>query len=309
MKNKFSKIKAHIKEKLGLKQLRYMTTIYRFFKKILSPVAKLLPSDWLTPDNIGPNEELNSTIQIKTSDTVSVVLSGYQRPHTLREQYQAVLSQTHKPNEILFWQNKSSKEADFDEQVISEMKASRSNFNFGVWARFAYALNCKSKFICILDDDTIPGEKWVENCLESFKKKPGLYGTIGLVYKSKDSYFGASRFGWDGTNNEEIVQVDIVGHAWFFEREMLSTYWRELCDIEDIYVGEDMHFSHMLQKYTNLKTYVPPHPINNKDLWGSLKGDKYGGESVATGSFAVSMMDRYYKKIIERGFKIINDNE
>jgi hypothetical protein len=32
-----------------------------------------------------------------------------------------------------------------------------------------------------------------------------------------------------------------------------------------------MHFSYMLQKYANIPTYVPPHPRNNKELWGSTK--------------------------------------
>lgn len=307
MTKQFIKFKKYTKNKLSLKQLQFFTKIYRFLKKITNPAIKLLPEKIFKNTDIELKNYFDSVQIINGLETVSIILSGYQRPHTLNEQYEAILSQTHKPNEILFWQNKSSKKADFNEEIISQMKSSRSNFNFGVWARFAYALNCKSKYICIFDDDTIPGKKWIENCIESYKIKPGLYGTIGLIYKSKESYYSAYRVGWDGVNNEEITQVDIVGHAWFFEREMLTTYWRELSDLDDFYVGEDMHFSYMLQKYTDLKTYVPPHPIDNKDLWGSLKGEKYGGDAVATGSFAVSIMNNYYKKIIERGFKIIND--
>ncbi|MDD5318603.1 MAG: glycosyltransferase [Candidatus Pacebacteria bacterium] len=305
MKRPYLRLKRYTKEKLGLKQLFFVTNIYRFIKKIFYPLTRLIPR------KLDSLRDLDDTKKIEGSEqnieTVSVILSGYQRPHTLKEQYAAVMNQTYRPSEVLFWQNGSVKKASFDEEIISKMKAAKSNYNFGVWARFAFALNCKSKYICIFDDDTIPGKKWLENCIQSYKKKPGLYGTIGLIYKSKESYYGAQRIGWDGINNDDIREVDIVGHAWFFEREMLSTYWKELPDLDDFYVGEDMHFSYMLQKYTDLRTYVPPHPINNKELWGSLKGEKYGGDAVATGSFAVSIMDNYFKKIVRLGFKIIND--
>ncbi len=53
--------------------------------------------------------------------------------------------------------------------------------------------------------------------------------------------------------------------------------FRELrhTDIPPI-VGEDIHFSHMIQKYTDFGTYVPPHPKDNQELWGSTKGEEYG---------------------------------
>jgi len=239
--------------------------------------------------------------------SISVILSGYRRPHTLLEQYSSIINQSLQVDEILFWQNRHMGEI-FDSNVLNQCKSVISNHNFGVWSRFAFALNCKSDYICILDDDTIPGNRFLENCLTSFEKKPGLYGTIGLIYPSSETYHNAERVGWKGLNNEEIEEVDIVGHAWFFSREMLSIFWRELPDAECIYVGEDMHFSFMLQKYSNMKTYVPPHPTSNTSLWGSLKGSEYGGDINATGNFAVPMMDDYYRKIVGQGFKILKEN-
>ena len=238
--------------------------------------------------------------------TISVILSGYRRPHTFVEQYQSVMNQSIQPSEVLFWQNSHMGEG-FDSNVMSQCKSVISNHNFGVWSRFAYALNCKSDYICIFDDDTIPGQRFLENCLNSFEKKPGLYGTIGLVYPSSETYHDADRVGWKGLNNEEIEVVDIVGHAWFFSRDMLSIFWREMPDPDCIYVGEDMHFSYMLQKYSDMKTYVPPHPSSDTSMWGSLKGAYYGGDIHATGNFAVPLMDDYYKKIVSKGFKIIKE--
>ena len=241
-------------------------------------------------------------------EDVSVILSVYKRPHTLAEQFAAIKKQTVQPKEIFLWKNHSNN-IQLDPAVASQCITFTGNHNFGVWARFGYALNCKSKYICILDDDTIPGERWLENCIVSSREKRGLYGTIGLIYKSSETYLGAQRVGWDGINNTETMKVDIVGHAWFFEREMLSTFWRELPAPDDIkYVGEDMHFSFMLQKYTKFETYVPPHPPEDKSLWGSLKGFQYGGDGHATGNFAVPLMDEYFKECIKQGFKVINHN-
>ena len=39
--------------------------------------------------------------------TVSVILNGYKRNHTLREQVEAVENQTHKVDSIMYWQNTS----------------------------------------------------------------------------------------------------------------------------------------------------------------------------------------------------------
>ena len=70
--------------------------------------------------------------------------------------------------------------------------------------------------------------------------------------------------------NSKTEKVDIVGHCWFFKREWLSTFWRELPpnDFSNI-AGEDIHFSYTIQKYLGLETFVPPHPPNDFDLWGS----------------------------------------
>jgi len=240
-----------------------------------------------------------------SNESVSVILSGFRRPHTLKEQFTAIKRQSVEVDEIYFWQNQS--DVQFDPNIVGLCKSFVGNTNLGVWARFAYALNCKTKYICIFDDDTIPGTNFIQNCIESNKFKPGLYGTIGLIYKSPETYVGCQRYGWDGINNTEIQQVDIVGHAWFFERELLSAFWRELPDPTDFYVGEDMHFSHMIQKYApGFATYVPPHPVEDKSVWGSLKGFEYGGDHIATANFAVPMMDEYFKKIINKGFKVIN---
>lgn len=235
---------------------------------------------------------------------ITVILNGYKRPQFLNEQVQSISNQTIKPKEIMLWQNNSE---GFDKEITNKITTVSANKNLGVWARFSLALNAKTEYICVFDDDTIPGEMWFENCIETMKTHEGLLGTIGLIYDTKSSYRPNTRFGWADINNPETIKVDIVGHAWFFKREWLSTYWRELPPINLTTVGEDMHFSYTIQKYLGLNTYVPPHPENDKRFWGSIKGWEYGTEqnALSFNNDNIKLMDEYHKHLINNGFKLI----
>lgn len=235
---------------------------------------------------------------------ITVILNGWKRPHFLKEQLEAINNQTVKAKEIMMWQNCAD---GFTPELTQGLTIATSNKNLGVWARFAYALNAKTEYICVLDDDTIPGTKWFENCLNTMKTHEGLLGTVGIRYNSTAGYYPNTRYGWAGPNNETI-QVDIVGHAWFFKREWLTAYWRELPPIEFDIVGEDMHFSYTIQKYLELNTYVPPHPPSDMEMWGSLKGWELGTEKNALSLVPVNInkMNDYLKILFSKGFKIIN---
>lgn len=124
---------------------------------------------------------------------------------------------------------------------------------------------------------------------------------------SPKRYHPFEHYGW-GNANEETIQVDIVGHAWFFRREHLSMFWSEMppSDASKI-AGEDIHFSYMLQK-NGLGTYVPPHPANDKSLWGSLP--KYGKEigtdenAISSDETALSRFDIALQYYTSRGFTL-----
>lgn len=242
-------------------------------------------------------------------DSISVVINGYRRPNTLNEQYDSIINQTIKPSEVLFWKNHHTEGYGFDSDIINRCKSSISNYNFGVWSRFSYALNCKSKYVCIFDDDTIPGSRWFENCLNTLETHYGLLGDRGIVFEG--DYWDPRNKGYSGreTRNLEPVRVDIVGHAWFFERDWLAAYWSELPPPNMTLAGEDMHFSYMLQKRLGLNTYVPPHP-EDMSLWGSIKGSELGGDQKATSGNPESQdqMRFYLNHIISNGFKLIKDN-
>ena len=242
---------------------------------------------------------------------LTVVLNGYRRPHVLREQYQAIQAQSIKPVEIFFWQNQAPFTQPFDKGVIDNCVSFIGNANLGVWARFAFALMAKTKYICVLDDDTIPGNCWFENCILTNKEHRGLHGTVGVIFDSDKGYSGPyHRVGWP-CPNETVQEADIVGHSWFFERELLTAFWRELPDPKYDRAGEDIHFSHMLQKYMNLGTYVPPHPKGDTSLWGSQpdQASKYGMDMAAI-SMTVEGQVRFNECVqtcCSQGYRLIRD--
>ena len=252
---------------------------------------------------------------------ITAVLNGFRRPNNLNEQLEALRNQTVPPDEILLWYNNPG-ETEINYDIGTEIPTAYCNYNFGVWARFYFAMNARNPYVCVFDDDTIPGTQWLENCMTTMNLHNGLLGTVGLLYSpplppTQSSYYEPyNRYGWvAGGNNETTVQVDLVGHSWFFRKEWLSFMTRELPDPKYNTCGEDMHFSYMLQKYAGINTYVPPHPISNKELWGSVRG-QYGADAVAMwesnpqsvdGTPFKHAMNDYFREQRLKGWKLVNE--
>lgn len=235
------------------------------------------------------------------NNTISVILNGFKRPRLLKEQADAINNQTEQTR-LYVWQNTGQ----IDPEVERGAICASSNYNFGVWARFAFALNCNTKYVCVFDDDTIPGKNWLKNCKDTISINRGLLGTVGVIFNDL-SYRNYDRVGWPNPN-AETQKTDIVGHSWFFEREMLCDFWRESEPPIHNLSGEDVHFSYSIQKYSGLGTYVPPHPESDLSLWGSQPHTaiSYGVGSEAISSnchashFSANLL-HYYNK----GFKYI----
>lgn len=241
-------------------------------------------------------------------ETITVIINVYKRPDVLGSQINAIQNQSIKCNEILIWKNYVNEKIVIPKDILKIATVAECNKNLGVWARFAYALNSKSDYICVLDDDTIPGEKWFENCINTLKQYNGLLGTRGLRFYFNDRYDPHDYFGWQNPN-KKITEVDIVGHSWFFRRELLKYFWYELPSINfSSTSGEDIHFSYVLQKYANIKTFVPPHPASDKNMWGSHSelGIKYGSDenSISNKNNSHAKFNKALREYTKNGFKI-----
>ena len=245
---------------------------------------------------------------------VTILLSGYKRPYSLLEQYNAIKNQSYKNIDLALWIN----EVDgitFNEDVLSACKTIKSNDNYGVWGRFALALNFPTQYICIIDDDTIPGSRWIENCLNTHSSYNGIITTRGVLMNGgKDSLYplpeSYTAHGWCN-QNEEVVQVDMGCHCWFFDKNILRAFWASMPNSLPMNYGEDMHLSFVAQKHFGLGTYVAPHPKNDVEMWGSnpKTGEKYGSDenAISWSNKANYGMRTYWNYMRNNGYKIVKE--
>jgi len=240
-------------------------------------------------------------------EKVTTILTGYKRPEYFIEQFNAVKNQQDvDSSSIIYIENTIPGVQYYDPiHTFNNIVAVKNNINQGVWFRFAVALTARTDWVCVLDDDTIPGPKWYKNCLEHQKTHFGLHGTIGVIIPENGQYHNVHRVGWDNPNSE-IKQVDFVGQNWWFHRDILSYFWREIPPIDhNLTTGEDMNFSAMLQKYSEYKTWVPPHPKECPEMWGSLKGWAYGDDGKATASTSMHLMQKDLDRYVSGGFRLM----
>ena len=111
------------------------------------------------------------------NNKITVILNVYKRPHTLLEQINAIKKQTIPPTQIMIWVNGKVELPKLDDDII----VTKCSHNLKFHARFAYGLLAKTKYVAFFDDDTIPGNKWFENCLNSMKKENAIYGSTGVL--------------------------------------------------------------------------------------------------------------------------------
>lgn len=209
---------------------------------------------------------------------ITVILNAYRRPQNIELQVKALRSQTVKPQSIRLWLNYHPDGWGYDYKKTGVDTISFNTHNWKFYGRFAYAMLAETEYVALFDDDTIPGAKWFENCLRCIQSNPGIYGSAGVILTGPQ-YIQHIRAGWP-TNNELTQRVDLVGHAWFLKREWLKYMWMEMPPTW--HNGEDIWLAYQAQKYGNINSYVPPHPINNPELSGSLAAELLGTDDKAT---------------------------
>jgi hypothetical protein len=250
----------------------------------------------------------------KTNDTsdITAILNAYRRPYNLKMQVDALKEQTKPPKQIWLWVNDHEDNHGFDFKSLGVDRIFHNDYNWKFYGRFAGALLADTEFVVIYDDDTIPGNRWHENCLNTMKTHEGILGTAGYVQTGpRAMQYEPERSGWP-RQNSTTMRVDYVGHAWFFKREWLSHLWRE--KPPTWHNGEDIHFSYTAQKYGSIQTYCPPHPPSDNSLHGSLLGYELGVDTKATSNnHAVSHQqffterDGCIKNSLDGGWKTVHN--
>lgn len=232
---------------------------------------------------------------------ITAILNCYKRPEYLKEQIEAIKNQSVPVDDIMIWSNKPEDGVQFNLDNLG-VKVAYSNTNFKFHARFAYGLLAKSEYVAFFDDDTIPGKEWFKNCLDTMGSNDYILGTSGVRLES-EFYDPHSKFGWNGNKNDKLEFVDLVGHAWFLKRSTLKYLWQEYpISWEN---GEDIQLSAFAYMLGGIQTAVPPHPMNSKDMWGSISGLEKGNDKNASHwkSNHASLRNEICKTLSDRGYK------
>ncbi|CAF3865140.1 unnamed protein product [Adineta steineri] len=145
------------------------------------------------------------------------------------------------------------------------------------FGRFQLALQCRTKYVIVFDDDCIPQKRYLEVAMYTINTKEyrGILGTKGTP-TSESYYYGPV------SKSSQIIEVDVVGGSWFMESE-----WVKLMFHDKIYswnTGEDFHLCANARKYANIRSFVMPvdknddttHSFTKDYLHISDKGDTTG---------------------------------
>ena len=207
--------------------------------------------------------------------SITTILQTFRRPTYLKEQVDAIRNQTIKSEKIIIVANEGGVPFDFSEYKDCEIIYSSVNRRYHL--RFAIGLLEKSDYLFFYDDDTTPGIEATDNFIETIDKYDCI--AVGNGREILSNYTQSCPAGWGNPNNE-AKEVDFGGHLWACKREHLNYLWRETPI--NFGNGEDISFSALAKIYGGIRTFVPPHPLDNREKWSSLKGMEYGSDKVAS---------------------------
>ncbi len=208
--------------------------------------------------------------------TITEIIQIYKRPQYFTELLDSIRKQTIVADKIVIVHNEGDLKFDLPE-INEKIQYIYILPNMKFHLRFTIGLLVDTEYVSFHDDDSISGPGWYQNCVDTIKKHDCLCVTNGRIFIPPNSWAAP---GWSSPCDEEVL-VDFGGHAWFLRTENLQYMWRD--KIHEYQNGEDIMLSANLQIYGKIPTYVPPHPRNNKNIWGSdpEKAAKYGSDRVA----------------------------
>ena len=234
---------------------------------------------------------------------ITTILQIFKRPQYLKEQLEAIKNQTIKSDKLIIVHNEGNIKEKFDIPLDAQLIYANPNMKFHL--RFAIGLLVDTEYVSFLDDDTIPQPGWHQNCIDTINRHDCLCVTNGRIFIPPNTWAGP---GWGNPCDNEVL-VDFGGHAWFLRTRNLQYMWGDkILEYEN---GEDIMLSANLQIYGGIPTYVPPHPVDNKSIWGSdrEKAIKYGSDSVAHWITEPTHFRKRFELIdgyVKRGWNILN---
>jgi len=207
---------------------------------------------------------------VACKNDITVLINGFNRPYFLQEQIASLNAQTVKPDKILVLYTKPKK--DFPVPFVDGVDFIVVENDQGLNTRFAVGLIAKTKYLCILDDDILPGKKWLESCLKIIQVENAVISSYGLKFTDGSwNDLSGLKCGDQGIHSDVPIEVDVTGHSWFMKKEWLRYFWME--EPLDWTVSDDIHLSYTMRKYGKLKLLVSPYS-DDLEVWGNTMPER-----------------------------------
>lgn len=202
---------------------------------------------------------------------VTVIITVWKRLY-LEEQLDAILLQTALPSEI--WIIHYEDHIDII-QLVNRFRERfpaifliRSDKNLKYFGRFSIASHVTSEYTWLIDDDIVPGKRWLELSHQKCAALNAVIGCSGRIipkgifvpekgeYPDPEKYFVG-----DGNESEEMncceedTIVDFACNSYFIRSRWIRDFWAIWPSTFNS--GEDIHLSASLKICQNIPTIVP----------------------------------------------------
>jgi glycosyltransferase involved in cell wall biosynthesis len=185
---------------------------------------------------------------------ITVIIPSFRRHENIPIIINRLKNQTLKPEKIIIWNDNSgefAREFTTKEEGVEVINTNSNYYTFGAYLA-AYTSN--TSYVAIIDDDMAPGPKWLEFCYKTQKTTPGLYGSYGVIFTSKNSYAPNRHMKSKCVLGGKLLEVDMIGTSYFFPYKAVNCFLAERPPAFPSIT--DMHLCYTSQKYGNFKIYL-----------------------------------------------------
>jgi len=252
----------------------------------------------------------------------TVILNHWKRD-SLEVQLQALLQQTLMPQEVWLCLFNSDRE-DFYRSVVEKYKdhfhgnlyVVSSDFNFKYYGRFQLALQAHTKYVWLIDDDILPGSRFLEilTHVGGIKDLKGAFGSVGWLMPFVDGrkrnlpsyrepglkgglYFPDMKY---RIPNQMLTEVDLLCSQWFLETNSVRLLFREPWITFE--TAEDYHLAYSLRKFANTPSYVLPMDLTDSRTWGNVDLEQSLQAAAATTTMSmVKIRVALWQQLVARG--------
>src|SRR6056300_33310 len=209
----------------------------------------------------------------KKSYYITTVLTVTDRLEYLQSQLESIKNQTVSSEIFIHWNNDTEYELEYPSVIYRNQHKSTP-----LYSRFINSINITTPYVFICDDDTLPGKKYLEKCLEFSKNKDVCIVSCGMNFNEGETKYNVNKRIRQSEFLKVPTQVNMGGQGYFLKTELLRKY----CNYKthSTLSGEDIHLGFVCYK-ENIPIYVLDKDENDKDTWQDLTLGKRGDDEKA----------------------------